>query len=145
MSVTYISVELRRQVIARAQHICEYCLILDEDTYLGCQIDHIIGEKHGGPTELENLAHACAACNTGKGSDVGSIDWKTGQFVRFFNPRTDRWSDHFVIAGDRIEPLTPIGAVTARILAFNAIARILERRLLQGVGRYPPAVAGKQL
>lgn len=44
-----------------------------EDTYFGCQVDHIISEKHGGATEEHNLAYACSYCNRNKGSDIGSI------------------------------------------------------------------------
>ena len=141
MSVTCVSVELRRQVVARAEGICEYCLIAEEDTFFGCEVDHIISEKHGGPTQEDNLGYACVFCNQAKGSDVGSIHWESGQFVRFFNPRTDRWADHFVLAGNRIEGVTAIGAVTARILGFNSSERLLERQVLQGMNRYPSAAA----
>ena len=44
----YVSEELRQFVAARAQYLCEYCLIHEEDTYVGCQIDHIVSLKHGG-------------------------------------------------------------------------------------------------
>ncbi len=53
---SYVSADLRRLVTSRAQSLCEYCLIHEDDTYLGCQVDHVISEKHGGPTELENPA-----------------------------------------------------------------------------------------
>ena len=46
--MTYISDALRRLVIERAQHCCEYCLLSDEDSFLPFEIDHIIAEKHGG-------------------------------------------------------------------------------------------------
>jgi hypothetical protein len=91
MSVTYISAEVRRLVIARAEGLCEYCLIAEEDTFYGCEVDHIISEKHGGPTPEDNLCYACVFCNQAKGSDVGSIYWESREFVRFVNPRIDRW------------------------------------------------------
>jgi hypothetical protein len=141
MSVTYIPAELRRLVVARAQGLCEYCLIGIEDTFLGCEADHVISEKHGGATAEDNLAQACAPCNTAKGSDVGSIHWESGTFVRFFNPRTDRWGDHFVLSASLIEAVTPVGSVTARILRFNDAARVLERQALRSLGRFPNAAA----
>ncbi len=141
MSVTYIGAELRRLVVARAEGLCEYCLIAEEDTFYGCEVDHIISEKHGGPTEADNLSYACVFCNQAKGSDVGSIHAETGEFVRFFNPRTDRWSEHFVLVGSQIEGVTAIGIVTARILGFNTGERVLERQTLQGMNRYPSAAA----
>ena len=60
---SYVSADLRRLVESRASHICEYCLIHAEDTYLGCQVDHIISEKYGGLTQAENLGYACTFCN----------------------------------------------------------------------------------
>lgn len=145
MSVTYIPADLRRLVVARAVAICEYCLIAEEDTFYGCEADHIISEKHGGSTDADNLAYACVFCNQAKGSDIGSIHWETNTFVRFFNPRTDAWADHFKLLASRIEALTPIGAVTVRILGFNRAERILERKTLQDMGRYPVAAALKKL
>ncbi len=145
MSVTYVTAELRRLVVTRSEGLCEYCLIAEEDTFYGCEVDHIISEKHGGPTQADNLGYACVFCNQAKGSDVGSIHWESGQFVRFFNPRTDRWADHFVLAGSRIEGLTAIGAVTARILGFNSGQRILERQTLQRMNRYPSTAASNRM
>jgi hypothetical protein len=144
MSTSYISADLRRLVVARAEGLCEYCLIAEVDTYFGCQIDHIISEKHGGRTEAENLAYACAFCNQAKGSDIGSLHWASETFMRFFNPRQDPWHEHFVLAGSWIEALTPIGAV-ARILGFNADERVLEREALRGVNRYPSIAAWKRI
>jgi hypothetical protein len=80
-----------------------------------------------------------------KGSDIGSIVWETDEFTRFFNPRTDRWADHFQLDGVIIKPLTEIGEVTVRILGFNDSDRLLERQELMDLGRYPPAPALKHL
>jgi hypothetical protein len=137
---TYISTDLRLLVASRAGFICEYCLILEDDTYLGCEVDHIISEKHGGPTVADNLAYACTFCNRAKGSDIGSLS-VTGQFTRFFNPRVDRWTEHFMLVADRIEAKSAIGEATSRILAFNAADRLLERSALTQLKRYPPLAA----
>ncbi|MDP6115888.1 MAG: HNH endonuclease signature motif containing protein [Planctomycetota bacterium] len=138
---SYVSAELRRLVRSRANGLCEYCLIDETDTFLGCQIDHIISEKHGGPTEPQNLAYACAFCNRAKGSDIGSIAQSTGAFTRFFDPRKDHWGDHFGLRKALIDPRTPIGEATSRILGFNEAERVLERNALQVMGRYPPGRA----
>lgn len=137
MSTSYIHAELRRQVAKRADSLCEYCQIHEEDTFFGCEVDHIISEKHGGPTTADNLAYACLFCNRAKGSDIGSICWKNGEFSRFFNPRIDCWSEHFTLSGVEIIPGTIIGEVTARILGFNHPDRLLERQTLRAVNRYP--------
>ena len=136
----YVSPEVRREVAARADFICEYCLIAEEDTFFGCEVEHIISLKHGGSSESVNLAYACASCNRYKGSDVGSVS-EAGEFSRFFNPRTDRWAEHFRLISIVIQPLTVIGEVTARILRFNHADRLLERDDLLLVGRYPPKAA----
>jgi hypothetical protein len=138
---SYISEELRRLVALRAEHLCEYCLIYEEDTFYGCEVDHIISVTHGGPAEADNLAYACVFCNRQKGSDIGSIVRRTGEFSRFFNPRIDRWGEHFRLEGAMIQPQTMIGEVTARILGFNHSDRLLERQTLIAVGRYPTASA----
>ena len=59
------------------------------------QVDHVISEKHGGETVSENLALSCSFCNQAKGSDEGSIDGETGEYVGLYHPRRDRWVDHF--------------------------------------------------
>ena len=134
---SYISKNIRELVALRAAYLCEYCLIHEDDTFIKCQVDHIISLKHSGQTDLENLSYACAFCNRNKGSDIGSILWSTGNFVRFFNPRIDYWSVHFKLEGAIIKPLTEIGEVTVQILGFNHTDRILERQFLINIGRYP--------
>ena len=59
----------------------------------------------------------------------------------FFNPRVDRWSEHFALRDAWIESLTDVGDVTARILEFNSPERAFERELLRQLGRYPSADA----
>ncbi|MFM9061683.1 MAG: HNH endonuclease [Pirellula sp.] len=114
----------------RAGGRCEYCRILESDTFYGCQIDHIIAEKHHGVTVESNLALTCAYCNRYKGTDIGSIAKSTGQYVRFFNPRTDHWFEHFRFVRFEILPLTPIGETTSTILRFNDPDRVFEREAI---------------
>jgi hypothetical protein len=147
VSTAYVSAELRRQVIARADRLCEYCLIHEDDTFFGCEVDHIVSEKHGGPTEETNLALACLFCNRNKGSDIASLVPNTGQLVRFFNPRIDAWGEHFRLGMDGISivPLTEIGEATVRILGINDGERLLERDTLRALGRYPTAAASRRI
>lgn len=86
---------------------------------------------------MENLAYACLRCNLWKGTDIGSIDLETGEFVSLFNPREQDWTQHFELRGFVIEPLTAQGRVTARLLRLNIDKRVVERRALMVVGRYP--------
>ncbi len=133
----YVSENLRAQVEFRAGGICEYCRIHIEDTYFGGEIDHIISLKHRGQTEFENLALACQPCNRNKGSDLGSLPESSKNLVRFFDPRTDEWGEHFRVGlNGEIEALTETGEVTAFIFGFNNQERIAERKGLIEIGRY---------
>jgi hypothetical protein len=82
--------------------------------------------KHGGSSGVDNLAYACTLCSHAKGSDVGSVS-TTGEFTRFFNPRTDRWAERFRLQQAAICPLASVLEVTARILGFNDSARLHEQ------------------
>jgi hypothetical protein len=132
-----INDELRNEVARRAGQRCEYCLINEDDAGFPHHVDHIRSRKHGGSSTPDNLAYACVVCNRHKGSDVASIDPDTGEVVLLFDPRRGRWADHFRLNGALIEPISSIGRATARLLQLNAPERILERRLLQSLGRYP--------
>ncbi len=134
MSRTHIPAELRRSVRLCARDCCEYCLIPESMTLAVHEIDHVIAEKHGGPTNADNLALACALCNGFKGSDLASIDPERGDIVPLFNPRRDRWAEHFRLEGGRIQPLTPSARATVRLLQLNYPDRIEERALLIAAG-----------
>jgi hypothetical protein len=71
-----------------------------------------------------------------EGTDIASLSLRAGQLVSLFNPRKERWSEHFRLDGAIIEPLTAEGEVTARLLKLNLDKRIVERRLLIAAGRY---------
>ena len=134
---SYVPAALRRTVAARAGFACEYCLIREDDAFFGCEVEHVIAEKHGGGTDERNLAYACLPCNRHKGTDIASIAPSTGRLVRLFDPRSDRWSDHFRLDGARIVALTETGEVTVRTLSLNHPDRLLEREVLIGAGTYP--------
>jgi hypothetical protein len=137
----YISSEMRQIVASRAHNVCEYCLIAEADAYFKFQIEHIVSRKHGGSSEVENLALACVFCNRYKGSDIATLKPETDELIRFYNPRTMRWREHFRLNGVVIEPLTEIGEATVRILQMNHEDQILEREVLSRRGRYPSEAA----
>jgi hypothetical protein len=145
VSRPYVSLELRRLVADRADYLCEYCLIPEAYRSSTYQVDHIISVKHGGSTTADNLSYACIYCNLQKGSDLGSINWQTGELVRFFNPRRDFWGEHFRLNEAVIEPLCDIGEVTVRIFDFNNGDRTLERQALMEVGIYPSESALRRM
>ena len=136
-----VSSTLRALVARRASYLCEYCLIHEEDTWFGCQVDHIVSRKHGGASVADNLAYACGFCNRFKGSDLGSISEISGQLTPFFNPRIAHWADNFVLRGSLILPISAAGEVTVRIFGFNSEEQVLERQALIVKGRYPSVAA----
>jgi hypothetical protein len=126
---------VRVLVIQRAGRCCEYCLVEEDCAGFPHQIDHIVSRKHGGSSGIGNLAYACVLCNRYKGTDIASID-HSGRPIRLFDPRRDSWDEHFKLDGPVIQPLTPVGEATARILRLNIAERVIERRLFQALGRY---------
>jgi hypothetical protein len=124
--------------------LCEYCLIHESDTFLGCQVEHVISEKHGGQTAGANLALACVFCNRFKGTDIAALT-PSGKLSRLFNPRADHWRDHFRLDQGQIVAITDVGAATVGLLRMNHPDRVLERQVLAKVGRYPPEAAIKRL
>lgn len=134
MSSSYVSAKLRRQVYKRANDCCEYCLMPEQFSLITFSIDHIIAEKHGGQTQLENLALSCPVCNQYKGSDIASIDPETNKLCALYHPRADNWIEHFFFEKAVLQPLSAKGRVTVRILRLNQANRIKERQLLYTAG-----------
>ena len=134
MTTVYISSALRQAVYARANGRCEYCLIPESVVLAAHQVDHIIALKHGGLSDLNNLALSCTLCNKHKGSDLASLDPETGQVTPLYHPRRDRWAEHFELEGGRIVPRTAAGRATARLLQLNTPERVDERLLLVAAG-----------
>ena len=131
---------LRDQVRSRAGNRCEYCQMPEEFDSLVFHVDHIIAQKHGGPTTLSNLAWSCFGCNNQKQSDIAGIDpeVQTTEIVRLFNPRVDDWDEHFEWNGPELDAKTSIGRVTLYVLGINFPHRIALRRLLIVEGVFPP-------
>lgn len=138
MSSTHIPAALRRLIYERANGCCEYCLTPEAVSLAAHEVDHIIAEKHGGPTQEDNLALSCALCNKRKGSDLASLDPDTGEVVPLYNPRRNRWADHFQLNGAQFAPLTPMGRTTAHFLQLNSPERVLEREVLLAAGLLKP-------
>ncbi|MBK8092893.1 MAG: HNH endonuclease [Verrucomicrobiaceae bacterium] len=93
-------------------------------------IEHIVAKQHRGPTIEENLALACSGCNLHKGTNLFSLDPDTNQPVRLFDPRKDRWEDHFRRVGARILGITGVGRTTAWLLQFNSDLNLLQRQAI---------------
>jgi HNH endonuclease len=130
--------ELAHTVRSRARDTCEYCLLPQSVRRLRFQIEHIIARQHGGASTVDNLALACGRCNRHKGTNIAGIDPLTSQMTRLFNPRTDRWSEHFRWEGPHAVGLTAIGRTAIEVLALNHPDETALRLELTESNRFPP-------
>lgn len=129
-----MNARLEAEVRQRAQGRCEYCRFPEPFTRVPFQVDHIIAEKHDGPTTLENLALSCFFCNTYKGPNLAGVDPETGELIRLFHPRRDQWLDHFRWEGPVLIGLTPVGRVTIAVLRMNHDDALAVRQSLHEEG-----------
>ncbi len=127
---------LVRHVRQRAAGRCEYCRLPQAATAVPFEIDHIISEKHGGPTVASNLANACWYCNTFKGSDISGLDPKTRKLTPLFNPRRHKWDRHFLRDGPLLVGRTAIGRTTIRVLQINCEEALSLRESLMEEGLF---------
>ena len=114
----------RTLVRRRADNRCEYCLLPQEYSHLTHHIEHIVAKQHGGSDDADNLALACHRCNLHKGPNLTGFDPESGEIVPLFHPRRDRWAEHFVFRGPRIEGLTAVGRTTVHVLGMNDARRL---------------------
>jgi hypothetical protein len=125
---------LEAEVVDRADGRCEYCHFPAAAAELPFHVDHIIAEKHHGPTISANLAWACFSCNLRKGPNIAGVDPFTGDLTRLFHPRSDVWKEHFVWEGALLRGTTPIGRTTIEVLNINDPDSIAVRQALQDEG-----------
>jgi hypothetical protein len=103
-------------------------------------VEHIIRLSRGGKTEVRNLAWACAGCNYYKHDKVEATDPQTGRKVRLFNPRRQRWADHFAWNDDAtlMIGLTATARATIRTMRLNREGLINLRWALRVLKLHPP-------
>ncbi|HUP99384.1 MAG TPA: HNH endonuclease [Aeromicrobium sp.] len=140
MTSSYIPKKLRGRVAAQARHRCGYCLSTEAIVGLTMEIEHLIPQALGGPTQEENLWLACPACNAFKGQRISARDPESGSIVRLFNPREQSWEEHFLWtdSGARIVGRTAIGRATTLALHLNRPLLVAARRAWIKVGWHPP-------
>jgi hypothetical protein len=142
MAKQRITEALRRRVYERAHGCCEYCLSQAAFAMQAFSLEHVIPESRGGATAVENLALSCQGCNNHKYNKTDGPDPVDDSIVPLFNPRTDRWRDHFLWSADAslIIGLTPIGRATVASLRLNREGLVNLRRILFAQGLHPPAL-----
>jgi hypothetical protein len=94
----------------------------------------------GGKTTLENLALACGGCNGHKYNRVEAADPVDGKPAALFNPRRQRWQEHFTWSRDysHVFGLTPTGRATVETLKLNRPGVVNIRKLLLTIRKHPP-------
>jgi len=140
MARNKISTAIREQVARRAHGYCEYCHASERWQYVQFTVDHVVPLARGGTDDLGNLALACFHCNRRKSNRLEGSDPESAVVVRLFNPRRDRWRDHFIWSADglRIVGLTPTGRATVEVLVLNRDRVLAIRAADREVGRHPP-------
>ncbi len=140
MSPSYIAVALRQRVAEAARFRCGYCLTSQRIIGPLLEIDHIIPEARGGTSDEENLCLACPMCNSRKANRQEAVDSESQVTVPLFNPRTERWDEHFewVEAGAVMRGKTPQGRATVTALQMNHPDIVAARRLWILAGWHPP-------
>src|SRR5438552_18898282 len=104
----------RRWLAVQADFRCEYCLTLAGVVPDPFCIEHILPRSHRGSHSRGNLAFSCQGCNNHKGAKTAATDPVTSFAVALFNPRTQRWHEHFqwTQAGTVVAGLTATGRAT---------------------------------
>lgn len=136
MSVSWT--ERQRRVAARAGQRCEYCRMHQDLQGAVFHVEHIVPTSLGGGDKLDNLAWACPGCNLSKAARVTALDPVSGQEVRLFHPRQDRWAEHFTWHGSQLVGLTATGRAFIATLNLNSERRMRIRRVEARFGLFPP-------
>ena len=137
---TYIPENLRIRITEADSRRCCYCLTSEANSGIPMTYDHIQPVSKGGLTSFENLCLACRCCNEFKGILTEAIDPLIGEMMPLFNPRQQKWSDHFAWSLDsiRLEGLTAIGRATISALRMNNSVIIAARWRWTISGWHPP-------
>jgi 5-methylcytosine-specific restriction endonuclease McrA len=103
-------------------------------------LDHLLPRALGGTDDEENLWPSCQPCNGYKQAHIQARDPLTGALVPLFNPRLQRWEEHFSWeeAGRLIVGRSPIGRATVAALRLNRDELVEARDLWIAAGWQPP-------
>lgn len=118
------------QVALRARHRCEYCHAPEIIFNFPFEVEHIIPKSLGGSDKKSNLALSCRSCNLYKSTHITGVIQQNDSEISLFNPRKDKWSQHFTVNIDNGEILgiTETGMATISRLRINKEAQIVARK-----------------
>ena len=129
---------LSRLVRERAGGRCHYCRTSQGLQAALFHVGHVVPSSQGGPAALANVCLICPSCIWGKGDATKAVDPPSGSLFPLFNPRVDRWQDHFSVNGVEIVGRTGTGRATVTQLDMNSEPRLRIRALEQDLGWWPP-------
>jgi hypothetical protein len=136
----YVPAKLRQFVETRAGGCCEYCRSQERFSPQSFSVEHIAPRQSGGITVEENLALSCQGCNNHKATKTTAVDPATGDIAPLFNPRLQKWLEHFAWNVDStiVFGLTPVGRATVEAFQLNRNGLINLRRVLYARNEHPP-------
>jgi len=129
----------RETVESRAGRRCEYCRAPQPVTGIRYHLEHVFPESLGGTEDIDNLALACPTCNYHKSNHLLGMDEESAASRPLFNPRKDRWHEHFELdsATLRLKGKTAEGKGTINRLRMNQAVQVEARRLWVELEIYP--------
>jgi len=125
-------------VAHRAGYRCEYCRAPEAAFNFAFEVEHIQPKSQRGENDASNLALGCRSCNQFKSDSTSGIDPISAEATRLYNPRADRWDDHFIASADgTIAGRTPTGRATIDCLKINSTRQVAARKLWIVLGIFP--------
>ena len=140
MSEPQLTAKQKEAIARRAGECCEYCRSQARFSPDPFSIEHIRPRSKGGTDEDDNLALACQGCNNRKYTHVEARDPVSGNLVSLYDPRRQRWADHFSWNEDftLVIGLTATGRATVELLKLNREGVVNLRRVLCTIEQHPP-------
>jgi hypothetical protein len=131
---------LHERLLAQAAFRCGYCRSSQRVMGVRLVLDHLTPRALGGTDDEENLWPSCQPCNGFKQARTHARDPESGAMVPLFNPRRQRWHEHFgwEHGGRRIAGRTEVGRATVMALRLNREELVAARALWIEAGWHPP-------
>ena len=128
-------------LVARDAHYqCGYCRCPQQVLPYRLEIEHLLPRSLGGQDERDNLWLSCHLCNKLRSNLMEATDPLTTREVSLFDPRRNRWGNHFVWeeGGLLIVGRTDCGRATVEALKLNDRYRLSARGVWIIARMYPP-------
>jgi len=135
-----IKKDLDANIRRQAKNRCGYCLNPQELLPYKLEIEHLFPKSLGGESTEENLWLACRECNAHKAAKTKAIDNLTGKTVKLFNPRKQKWREHFGFSEDNSQIIgkTPCGRATVESLQINNFYQTTACSIWVEMNKFPP-------